>query len=202
MGGVRGDVIALSFMQTTIMEMGQPPAVQSDQPAMWVHSRQYTGRMVTVSNAKIFDQPVYNYSHHFPYIWEEMSLPVSYRDDCLRAEQILLQAARRHTDAWQALSEEELAELHWRYGERRASTEPRVFWRLTDNWLELTVRFLARDHGTRELKDAISREVLDQLEAAGIGVASSTFEIVGLPPIKVQGSDDNLHRMELGRGSP
>ncbi|MEJ7636782.1 MAG: hypothetical protein WKF75_02035 [Singulisphaera sp.] len=26
-GGVRGDVIALGFLQTTIMEMGQPPAV-------------------------------------------------------------------------------------------------------------------------------------------------------------------------------
>ncbi len=26
MGGVRGDMIALDFMQTTIMEMGQPPA--------------------------------------------------------------------------------------------------------------------------------------------------------------------------------
>lgn len=36
MGGVRGDVIALDFMQTTIMEMGQPPAVQNADPAMWV----------------------------------------------------------------------------------------------------------------------------------------------------------------------
>ncbi len=27
MGGVRGDVIGLGFIQTTIMEMGQPPAV-------------------------------------------------------------------------------------------------------------------------------------------------------------------------------
>jgi len=31
MGGVRGDVIALAFIYTTIMEMGQPPAVQSDE---------------------------------------------------------------------------------------------------------------------------------------------------------------------------
>ncbi len=54
MGGVRGDVIALSFMQTKIMEMGQPPAVTSDEPAMWVHSRQFTGRIVTVSNDKIY----------------------------------------------------------------------------------------------------------------------------------------------------
>jgi len=35
MGDVRGDVVALGFMQTTIMEMGQPPPVQSADPAMW-----------------------------------------------------------------------------------------------------------------------------------------------------------------------
>ena len=60
MGGVRGDVIHLGFIQTTIMEMGQPPSVQSADPAMWVKSRQFTGRIVTVSNAQIFDEPVYN----------------------------------------------------------------------------------------------------------------------------------------------
>ncbi|HJS87627.1 MAG TPA: mechanosensitive ion channel domain-containing protein, partial [Acetobacteraceae bacterium] len=62
MGGVRGDVIALGFIQTTIMEMGEPPAVQSADPAVWVRSRQFTGRIVTVSNAKIFDEPVFNYT--------------------------------------------------------------------------------------------------------------------------------------------
>lgn len=34
MGGVRGDVIALGFMQTSIMEMGEPPGEQGDAPAM------------------------------------------------------------------------------------------------------------------------------------------------------------------------
>ena len=69
MGGVRGDVIRLGFMQTTIMEMGQPPGAQQDEPSMWVHARQYTGRIVTVSNDKIFDTPVYNYTRDFPYVW-------------------------------------------------------------------------------------------------------------------------------------
>lgn len=45
MGGVRGDVVALSFLQTTILEMGEPPGEQADAPAIWVRSRQYTGRM-------------------------------------------------------------------------------------------------------------------------------------------------------------
>src|SRR5690606_10945725 len=55
MGGVRGDVIAIRFTQTVIMEMGQPPSVEQADPAIWVRARQYTGRIVTVSNAKIFD---------------------------------------------------------------------------------------------------------------------------------------------------
>ena len=42
MGGVRGDVIKLGFIKTTIMEMGQPPSVQTADPAQWVKSRQYT----------------------------------------------------------------------------------------------------------------------------------------------------------------
>ncbi len=62
MGGVRGDVIALGFIQTTIMEMGQPPSVQNADPAMWVRSRQYTGRVVTVTNDKVFGEPIYNYT--------------------------------------------------------------------------------------------------------------------------------------------
>lgn len=62
MGGVRGDVIALNFIQTVIMEMGQPPSVQASDPGMWVQSRQYSGRIVTVTNSKIFDEPVYNYT--------------------------------------------------------------------------------------------------------------------------------------------
>jgi len=71
MGGVRGDVIALNFIQTVIMEMGEPPSVQGADPGMWVQSRQYTGRIVTVTNSKIFEEPVYNYTRDFPFLWEE-----------------------------------------------------------------------------------------------------------------------------------
>ena len=186
MGGVRGDVIALGFTQTTIMEMGQPPPVQQAEPAVWVQSRQYTGRIVTVSNAKIFDEPVYNYSREFPYIWEEVVLPIPYAADRDRAEQILLEVANRHTMPIEQVSAAELATLQRRYAMRAADVQPRVYFRLTDNWLELTVRFIARDHGVRELKDAMSRDLLRALDEAGIGLASATFEIVGLPKMRLE----------------
>jgi small-conductance mechanosensitive channel len=57
MGGVRGDVLALGFMQTTIMEMGKPPAEEDGNNATWVESRQYTGRIVTGSNAEYLPSP-------------------------------------------------------------------------------------------------------------------------------------------------
>jgi small-conductance mechanosensitive channel len=191
MGGVRGDVIALSFMQTKIMEMGQPPPVQKDEPAMWVKSRQFTGRIVTVTNDKIFTEPVYNYTDQFPYVWDEISLPVHYEDDRSRAEQILLDAARRHALDREQLGEEEVGRLQRRYGIGIGDIDPKVFWRLTDNWLELTVRFLSSDHGTREIKDQMSREILPALEKAGLSVASATYEITGLPPIRFESPSAN-----------
>ncbi len=47
------------------------------------------------------------------------------------------------------------------------------------------MRFVVRDRGIRDIKDAMSRDVLNELEAAGIGLASATYDIVGLPPIRV-----------------
>jgi small-conductance mechanosensitive channel len=186
MGGVRGDVIALSFMQTKILEMGQPPPVDSAEPAMWVHSRQFTGRIVTVSNDKIFDEPIYNYTYHFPYVWEEIRLPVSYSDDRARAETILLEAAQRHAVQEDEIPQHHIAQLERRYGIRIGNVAPKVYWRLTDNWLELAVRFLSPDHGTREIKDAMSREILGRLDQAGISIASATYEITGLPVLTVE----------------
>lgn len=189
MGGVRGDVIALDFIQTTIMEMGQPPGEQADAPSMWVRARQYTGRIVTVTNDKIFDEPVYNYSREFPYIWDEMQVPIAYTDDRNKAEKIILEAAERHTERIADLGEERLADLERRYSIHRADLNPRVFMRLTDNWVEFSVRFVCKTHGVREVKDRMSRDIINALDEAKIGIASATSVITGWPPLKIEGVD-------------
>ncbi len=186
MGGVRGDVVDLHFTQTTIMEMGQPPPVQNADPAMWVHSRQYTGRIVTVSNARVFDEPVFNYTREFPYIWEEIAIPVMYSADRDRVERLLLGVAQQHTAAIQDMGDESLSELARRYLVQNTDVAPKVFYRLTDNWLELTIRFVAREHGVRDLKDAMCRDILRGLDEAGIEIASATFQLVGLPKVQVE----------------
>lgn len=196
-GGVRGDVVDLSFIQTTVMEMGESKGEQSDSPAAWVRSRQYTGRLVTVSNAVMFDQPVYNYTREFPFIFEELALPIPYDADCQKAEEIILAAATKHTLKYTELEKEAIQELKRRYFLGNENPGPRVYWRLTDNWIEMSVRFVVPDHGVRAIKDAMSREMLRDLKAAGIGIASGTYQIVGIPKMQVAISADHS-----GRGQP
>ncbi len=186
MGGVRGDVLRLGFIQTTIMEMGQPPAVQESDPAIWVRSRQFTGRIVTVSNSKVFSEPVYNYTRDFPFLWEEMVVPITYQADRYRVEAILLEAARRHADDPTQMAGEFKAEMERRFGVDPLDLDPKVFFRITDNWLELTVRFIVLTHRIRGTKDAMSRYIVDELDKADIGVASATYDIVGFPTVNVR----------------
>jgi small-conductance mechanosensitive channel len=193
-GGVHGDVIALGFLQTRILEMGQPPDVNAqDEPGMWVRARQFTGRIVTVTNDKLFDEPVYNFTREFPFIWEEMHVPIPYRADRTRAERILLDTARAVTADTREASDRARDALQIRYGVRLEPHEPCVFWRLTDNWLDLTVRFVVPEHGIREIKDVFARRVLAAFDEAGIEIASTTIELTRLPPLVLRersGPDD------------
>jgi small-conductance mechanosensitive channel len=186
MGGVHGDVISLGFLQTRILEMGQPPVVgEQDPPGMWVGARQYTGRIVTITNDRIFDEPVYNFTRELPFIWEEIAIPIPHHSDRAAAERILLDAARAETTGHLAGSRQARARFEAKFGARLDREDPHVYWRVTDNWLELTVRFVVPDHGIREIKDAMSRRILAEFERAHIDIASTTFGLVELPAVRI-----------------
>jgi small-conductance mechanosensitive channel len=184
---VRGDVVGLGFMQTSVMEMGESPGEQGDDPSTWVKARQYTGRLVRVTNDKIFDAPVYNYTREFPFVWEEMHVPIKYGANTDQAEAILLDAARRHTADIVREATTAFVVLRRRYYLPEGATlEPQVFLHLTDNWVELSLRFLARERTVRALKDRMSREILAAFSANDLDIASGTYEITAVPPLRVE----------------
>jgi hypothetical protein len=86
----------------------------------------------------------------------------------------------------QKIGDEEVKRLEENFGIEVGQIDPQVFWRITDNWLEITVRFLAPDHGIRRIKDEMSRDILAGLDKAKIGIASGTYAIVEVPPIKIE----------------
>lgn len=44
----------------------------------------------------------------------------------------------------------------------------------------------------REVKDAMSRRILTDLDGVGIGIASATYEVVKVPPLRLERPDGGL----------
>ncbi len=57
------------------------------------------------------------------------------------------------------------------------------------------MRFVVTEHGIRDIKDAMSRDILAAFKREGIGIASATYDIVGFPPIRIE---DGVIRVENG----
>lgn len=169
-GGVRGDVLDLSPLRTKILEIGSG---QSDES--WVRGRQYTGRVVSISNKAVFSEPVFNSSAAFDYLWEELSIPVPYTNDWEKAEEILREEAQRASSSVDA--RRAIEQVRRRYPVGRAEVEPRVFIRATDNWVELAARFVVPVRNARAVKDEMTRRVLDRFARESITVASATQDI-------------------------
>jgi hypothetical protein len=79
-----------------------------------------------------------------------------------------------------------------RYFLQPASVDPQVYYRMTPSRLELTVRFVTEARGVRDVKDAMSREILAALDEVGISPApADEFKIVGLPALQLQAERDS-----------
>jgi small-conductance mechanosensitive channel len=168
-GGVQGDVIDITPLRTKVLEIGS--AVEE---ASWVRGRQLTGRVVAVSNKATFTEPVYNYSAALEHIWEELSIPVAHDADWREAERIMREEAARASSTEGARAAME--ELSRRFPVPRAELEPRVFVRATDNWMELSARFIVPVRTARSVKDELTRRVQERFAAAGVRIASETVE--------------------------
>jgi small-conductance mechanosensitive channel len=141
----------------------------------WVKGRQHTGRIVAVSNKATFTSPVYNFSAIFEFIWEELTMPIAYRSDWHEAERIIKEEAVRASASEGARAA--ISAMERRYPIPHAEIEPRVFVRATDNWMELSARFVVPVREARTAKDAIMRRIRERLDEAGVEIGSETEDV-------------------------
>ncbi|SCL14278.1 Small-conductance mechanosensitive channel [Micromonospora nigra] len=175
MCGVRGDVLDITPLRTRILESGS-----SSDPESWIRGRQYTGRVVSLSNRFVFTAPVYNSSTVLDHLWEELTLPVPYEADWHLAESILCEEAQRISST--ADARRAIEQMRHSYPVAEAEVDARVFVRATPNWVELSARFVVPVRSARQVKDQVTRRVLDRFAERGIRVASVTQDITIHPP--------------------
>ena len=176
LSGTVGDVIDIGVFATTLMEIGE-----------WVKADQYSGRVVRMANSFVFTEPVFNFSADFPYLWDELIVPVKYGSDIQLARLILHQAADEVVGEYL-----ESAKVHWKniyakYRLEHESIEPAVTLNANDNWLEFTLRYVVDYKKRRAAKDRLFEHLIEKIEKTDgkIAIASSTVQLVDLPVIKL-----------------
>ena len=180
--GIKGDVIDIGVTKTTLMEIGE-----------WVKSDNYNGRIVQISNSFIFKGPVRNYSTDFPFVWDEIKLPITFNSDLklvddivkIATDKFLLDYAKFAKENWEVMVKKYLIE--------NAEVEPILQFVLNDNWVEFTLRYVVdyKKRGTTKHKlfNEIYQGVMDS--EGKVSFASATFEMVGMPELKVKLEEPN-----------
>lgn len=180
LGGIKGDVIDIGVLRTTIMECGE-----------WVDGDLYNGRIDRVANSFVFKEPVYNYSGDFPFLWDEIVIPVRYGSDYKLTREILLAIGQEITAEYVVTAKEYWDVMVKKYLIEKAQIDPMVTMIANDNWVEFTLRYVVDFKSRRTVKDQLFVKILDKLDEIGkkIQLASATFEVVGIPTIRMDTSD-------------
>ncbi|MCX7546719.1 mechanosensitive ion channel family protein [Xanthomarina sp. F1114] len=174
--GIKGDVIDVDSMYTTMMEIGQ-----------WVSSDNYSGRIVKLSNAFVFKGPIYNYSQDFPFIWDEFNLPIKYGSDIELAKSLVIDIASKALSEYTVNSRAKWKEVVNKYYIEDAQVEPTLAISLTDNWILFNLRYIVDYKKRRFTKNELQDSIRKAFEATKGKVlfASTTIELVKIPDLKV-----------------
>lgn len=177
LGGIRGDVIDIGVLRTTLMELGE-----------WVNGDLYNGRIVRVANSFVFKEPVYNYSADFPFLWDEIRIPIHYGSDRKRARSLILEAVTEVIGDYPARSKAAWIQLVEKYRLEAARVEPMVTMTADENWYTFTARYVVDYRKRRTTRDQIFTRIFEAIEATEgqVQVASAAYEITAFPPVRVQ----------------
>ncbi len=116
LGGIKGDVIDIGVLRTTVMEIGE-----------WVKGDQYNGRIVRIANSFVFKEPVFNYSADFPFVWDEIIVPIKYGSDFHLARELILTTGNETVGDFIDLAKKEWKKMTRKYAVENAIIEPMVF---------------------------------------------------------------------------
>ena len=174
--GIKGDVIDIDSIYTTMMEIGE-----------WVSSDNYSGRIIKLSNAFVFKGPIYNYSMDFPFIWDEFNLPIRYGSDIELAKDIIIKVATDTLSEYVVNSIAKWKDVVERYYIEDAKVEPTLAITMTDNWIQFNLRYIVDYKKRRVTKHILSELISKRFEETNgkVVLASSTVEIVRVPTVNI-----------------
>jgi len=153
-----GDVIDVSYLDTTLWEFGGQHLSTANHPS---------GRIIKFPNSKVLNTAVYNYSWSlFPYIWNDIKFQVAYQSDLDFVSRVMREAAQE--EVGEAMMERvriyrELLQ-QTPVNELEVQERPVVVFRVGENtWIEAIVRYLVEPRQAGRVKTRLIKKMLERL---------------------------------------
>ncbi|MBH47384.1 MAG: transporter [Halobacteriovorax sp.] len=167
LGGIRGDVIDIGILRTTMMEIGG-----------WVDGDLYNGRIVRISNSFVFKDPVFNYSSEFPFLWDEITIPIRHGSDIDKTKELMQSVANHIVKDIEDASLDKWSSLVNKFMVEDARVRNMVTMTANENWMNFTLRYVVDYKQRRITKDKLFTGILKGIELdSKITLACSTLEI-------------------------
>ena len=144
-----GDIIDISVLHTTLLEVGA-----------WVRGDQSTGRMLIIPNGMLFRHPLHNYTKGFPFIWNELTVTVTFESDWEEAERLMLEKAEVEAERTESEVGRRIKDMQFRYAIRYERLTPIVYTTIAPGGVDLTLRYLSPVRERRATTHRISRNIL------------------------------------------
>ena len=156
-GTVTGDVIDVSYLDTTLWEFGGD----------YLSTEHPSGRIIKFPNSNVLDTPVYNYTWPlFPYIWNEVKFHIAYDADLEFISTTMRQVAEKEVGEAMMKQVEVFRQLlaQTPVNQLEVQERPVVMFRVSEiGWLEAIVRYLVHPKEAGRVKSRLIQELLTQL---------------------------------------
>jgi len=165
-----GDVMDIGVMSTTLMEIRG-----------WVSGDQPSGRLLMIPNGLVINHPLYNYTRDHSFIWDEISIPLTYDSDWRLAKDLILGIVIQETASMTMQADEEIERIGEKYYLPKKVVEPSAYITLTDNWITLDVRYVSDARSRRLLRTRLSELILSAIEKDDrITISSTTVTVTSV----------------------
>jgi len=167
-GGINGDVIDIGLLRTTLMEVGE-----------WIDGDLYNGRVVRVANSFVFKDPVFNYSGDFPFLWDEITIPIRYGSDYKTAQAMFERIAEETVGEYAEYAARSWEALVKKYMIENARVTPLITMTANENWMTFTVRYVVDYKMRRTTKNLLFTRILEEIEKTEgrVAIASTSMEV-------------------------
>ena len=151
--GQIGDVINTNSLYFEILEVSHKN-----------QGEQSTGIIVQIPNSKIFTEQVKNYTKAFKYIWSEIVVKIKYDGDLKKNKKVLYDIVNEN-DIVKSIPHKMQKELNNAIGDYRIyynNLDPIIYTELTDECVNLTIRYLAHPKKARNIESQIWNKIYEK----------------------------------------